>query len=1571
MSALPEGFEEVVPLPEGFEEVAPVSKKKNKTSLGEDFKIGLSSLGNTVDRYGSGLGLASLSLIGRDDLGDKLYQSLQERIKSRNDFSATENEQGIAGKVASAAMTLPSQLLAFPMSPAETGQTMIDEGENLPTAMGGAAIDTLGNVAGAAIPGAQSLSLPARAAFGAATNAAQDVVTRSAIAGIAENQSTKDLLGPSVENAAVAGVIGGGLGAAGGKGRKPKEPEAEIPEGFELVKPPMPDDIRMWKERAEQLQAEAIAAEQAKGQNPLYVNSRGQALDAEALAKQESAVADRNAQLEQVKADRLHQQMAQAEDGMLPFHSSVEEIAARRADPAQADMFLDNKLPEPLEAPEAPITDYGTGVRTGYRSNAVELSKALPEPVVKVERPSIETAVEKLSQGKNFDMTAEERIVWEKTKALVEKVESGYDKLSDRQIADKIMDRQWIEDTVTKVKQMDEMFKEVEQKALNEKDRAEMQKKREALNDSLSMLEQRLRETAYKPTGDGQGPKTRAFNRRSVPASQRGALNMKALEEGFNKFKVVGDKLLQVKGMDGSSFVEAYDRAGNKIGEVRLAPKEWANPSERSDTYSMWTNVDPKYRGTGLVDEMYKYGAEVVGDIRPSHTQTAEGAKMWDRFEKQGISKNRYIPHGQRGAIILGTPEPRKGNKVSKLTKDSPEVVAAKKIVDADKRKHVVSKILNSPTLDPYKVDIDTPEKVIALAPDAKDLGPVQTAKAVTVSPGINSVAISSNNPFVKYVRDSVSKTIRETEALTREYITGPNGFGNKLKQLSQSEKNAVVGVLQWADRHQQSLSPETLKQNGFNEKQIDFIQHIQKMDEAKLEIWNKVRSELGLPLVKDREGHFAGNFSGDYRTLVYDKDKNIVGVINTNTKWGNMLVKRKVAAKHKGLTFAETKRQSLGGSGPKASVFTGFADIMNIIAKDDPRFQKIQEVIDAAIKDRGDSLYGASLHANAKKGIWGNEGNKEWLDRNENTTAALKSFVDYWENGIASHLNLPTEVKIKELMDNPALDHMPNAKKYADKYIQNYTGRSVGTLGDSINKLIDAPFRYLGLGPTVPRTAITQFNKRASQFTMGFINPLFLLTQGLQIPQMGIPELMKVGESLGKSPIDAEIALNTAIQDGLKLAIEAHTGKKQAVDEFTRDSYQYARDNGLLEFSEYANARDIFQHPASKAFDQVADSAREVAEKATRPTMFFAAVNMLKDSGMSPKEIYDAAYNITQHAMVSYHKSEKPLMYGRLGVLGNAAGSLQTFKHAYLGQLGTFIKDASKGRPGPLLAALAVMAAFSGIKGVPFYQEADELVKLITDEYFSDRKSIADLALENFPEWSKSGALSTLSGVNMQSRLSAADVLPSADKPLEAISPFASWAGKIGQGAVDVVKNNDKLAWSNLATAVAPSGTIKGMVENALKTDESGNTINRTGEVDYHRTDEDKAIRKWTGGSSLDESLNKSKTYEDSINQKSRQDAQKSITKQGQRILAQNKLSQEEIQAILQGGEPTPKLLAVRAQLEPLVEKYIKEKGDPQQFVDALAQYATTMNMTTKQRLQGTPTDNISSVNRYKNYND
>jgi len=315
-----------------------------------------------------------------------------------------------------------------------------------------------------------------------------------------------------------------------------------------------------------------------------------------------------------------------------------------------------------------------------------------------------------------------------------------------------------------------------------------------------------------------------------------------------------------------------------------------------------------------------------------------------------GLSKR------QRGAINLGSPEPKPENKVSNLTQDSPEVVAAKAALAADKKKEAMGKIIGS-NLDAYTTRIDSPEKVIAMAPEAKDIGPTQAFKARTISPGMNAVAISSNNPLLRYTRDAVKQVIQKTELLTRQYVTGPDGFGAKMKKLSQEELNEVVGALQLMDRKQRDISPEMLVREGYNAKQISLIQHVRKMDDAKYEIQKQVYGELGMDVPTKRQGHFAGNFSGDYVTKVFDKEGNIIGVIGTNTLWSNKRIQKQVREKFPEATFDKAPtRRALGGSGAKLSRVDGYQEILGQLAKDDPRFAKIQEVIDAAIKERGDS---------------------------------------------------------------------------------------------------------------------------------------------------------------------------------------------------------------------------------------------------------------------------------------------------------------------------------------------------------------------------------------------------------------------------------------------------------------------------------------------------------------------------------------------------------------------------------------------------------------------------------------
>jgi hypothetical protein len=1060
----------------------------------------------------------------------------------------------------------------------------------------------------------------------------------------------------------------------------------------------------------------------------------------------------------------------------------------------------------------------------------------------------------------------------------------------------------------------------------------------------------------------------------TIPSSQRGALDIKAIGDGFEAVK-----------------------DGKRVGYLRsnLTPEQSRTLGEHANIDIV--KVDSDVKGQGVGSALYKAWNDAhEGNVAPSGKTTQDAWNVWkrnypekvDQFVEQEAGRIRggadprmvvgnvtdpaiaqriltesqrgglAVPRAQLGAVDLGSPEPT--GKVKQLTKDSPEVKQAKEEIEKQQRQARVSAILNDPRLDSYTTRIDSPEKVIASAANAPDISTVQALKARSVSPGMNSVAISSNNPLLRFTRDRIAEVVKETEQLTREWVTGKDGLGEKLKALGQEEKNEVVAALQHADKKQQDLSVDSLQKAGFNERQIAVIEHIQKMDALKLDIWNKARTEVGLPTVTRRAGHFAGNFSGDYRTLVLDKNKSVVGYIGTKTLLGNKHIQAEVLKKFPDASFAPTKRSSLGGSGTKATMFEGLQDLVSVLAKDDPRFAEIQAVVDAAIKDRGDSLYGAALHDNAKKGIWGNDGNKFWKDKAENTNEALKSFVDYWESGIASHKNLTAEVELKGLLDNPALEHMPNAKRYVEDYIRNFTGRSLGTTADALNAVLDLPSKLLGLGPSITREAMVQFNKRASQFTMGFINPLFLVTQGLQIHQMALPELVKLQTSLGISPVKYAKAGTDAALIPMKLAMEQLTGKKANVDQWSREAYQYAKENGLAEFSEYNKSKDIFQNKYTKAFDKVADYGREKAEQWTRPYVFFMTTELLRDSGMKPKEAFDMAFNMTQHAMINYHQAEKPMMYSRLGVLGNAAGSLQTFKHAYLGQLGTFIKEATNGKPGPLIAASIAMLTFAGLKGIPGYQEVDELVKSMTDYFYKDRKSISDIALKNAPEWLKSGALSASTGVNMQSRLSAADVLP--NSPLEAVSPFASWGGKIASAAGEVISENDPLAWANLAKAAAPSGTIKGLVETAVNSKEPVTpemykdgtdrvTLNKRGEVDYDRSSFEAGVRKWTGGTALEESLTKEKLYNDLANQKSRLVGQKKITGKAERALAQGQLT-----------EPL---------MKELVSEYQKEKGDPQQLVTALIEYKKTVEMTTKQRLQGIPTNTLSSIYRYQNYND
>lgn len=163
------------------------------------------------------------------------------------------------------------------------------------------------------------------------------------------------------------------------------------------------------------------------------------------------------------------------------------EAAARR--PATGEVILDID----------PITGRMREASQGIKG-------ATPETFLNLS--SLDQAAKKVTAGKLFDLTADEKVAWDKTTVDIKDLGTGYNKLSDKAIAGKIMDRKWVAEAYSKAREKAAMFDDIAKRAANEQTRRDAGIKRDQMLDLLSTLEDNLR--APRPTSaGGQGPKTR------------------------------------------------------------------------------------------------------------------------------------------------------------------------------------------------------------------------------------------------------------------------------------------------------------------------------------------------------------------------------------------------------------------------------------------------------------------------------------------------------------------------------------------------------------------------------------------------------------------------------------------------------------------------------------------------------------------------------------------------------------------------------------------------------------------------------------------------------------------------------------------------------------------------------------------------------------------------------------------------------------------------------------------------------------------------------------------------------
>lgn len=146
---------------------------------------------------------------------------------------------------------------------------------------------------------------------------------------------------------------------------------------------------------------------------------------------------------------------------------------------------------------------------------------------------SLQSATNKAALGRTFDFTAAEKVAFDKTRIDLAEVVPGMKSLSDKTIATRIQDREWVQDAITKARDKAVAFEQIAARAKTRDAQQQAIANRERMLDLAEQMENSLRVARPDLSGKVQGPKTRAAFREGLLTNPQPPFKMEI--RGTNK----------------------------------------------------------------------------------------------------------------------------------------------------------------------------------------------------------------------------------------------------------------------------------------------------------------------------------------------------------------------------------------------------------------------------------------------------------------------------------------------------------------------------------------------------------------------------------------------------------------------------------------------------------------------------------------------------------------------------------------------------------------------------------------------------------------------------------------------------------------------------------------------------------------------------------------------------------------------------------------------------------------------------------------------------------------------------
>jgi len=792
------------------------------------------------------------------------------------------------------------------------------------------------------------------------------------------------------------------------------------------------------------------------------------------------------------------------------------------------------------------------------------------------------------------------------------------------------------------------------------------------------------------------------------------------------------------------------------------------------------------------------------------------------------------------------------------------------------------------------------------------------------------------------------------------KYITGKEGYNNKLTKLSAKEKQIIHMDSIIFDREAIPFTHEKAVELGYTPAMEEFMNQRMASNGRVLELGNKTNAKLGLELIDARVSYAAANFDSAYRTLVgkwHGEGKNrefkIDTVVNGNSYWELKKGLEWARENIPGAEFLELPRRGLNTE--PVSKFKGvkqdsMSRLLTELAGMDPKFADAKAAIDAHIELQTKKLYGHDVHAIEKKGVRGAIGDRPWLDAERNASDFFKQEVNHIEEGLQYWHYQDAINETRQMASRPELAHMKNTVQYIDKYLQNIHGQGLNPIGAAINSIVDTAFAAIGFGSaSTSKGVFNAAREAASLWMMGMFNTAFPAIQLSQFLTGMTPEAVRIRGEFGLNPVKIATSLSNSTFTLSMLAAADLTGKSMdAFPSHLVDAYKWAKEHGITQYNEVEQSHSATQNPKWSKVKDVAGLPISIPERITGPQTFMWAVDMLHDAGLRGDDLHRAAYNASKYAMTEYHPDEAPLVYQRLGVAGPNVGGLKKFVHNAIDQQVARYGEAFK-HPAAASTLVGMTLLTAGVTGLMGTAMLDKASLALTDKGLRDHwddvmgKSVASRGVRD-------GFTSALTGFDVQSRYSLADVVPGSFA--EAVAgPHLSMLAKTAMAIHQYAKHQDEQSFREMAKAATPAG-MKGMLEEGYLLGEQGQVLDKNAmnkyPADMNRTDTEHKVRQWGGPKPLRERLYDEQKYQaDVVQQRIEKKRRESVT----RLTASMGLKDE-------------------AGFKKALTEFIKAEGDVSSLDQSIQKYYEQQMLSSKQRAGGLePKPTIPSIKKWERY--